>query len=232
MIEVGSHLVSPSVCSARRSRPSANYLLARMPSRRWIAAATNGNAFFNQQSRKAIERLGFKASRAFSAQAHGRHADGTLARHVLLSIIQTEWPQLCVRTGSTPSISRSRTQKTMARSDNRRERNDNGRKTERQGGAGHRGRAGHRPRHRGGLRRRGRESDRDRSRRQASSRASRPRRKHRSMSARPRRSMRWPSRSKRNSAGSTSSSIARASCTTAPCSNAPSRTGTSPSTST
>lgn len=47
-------------------------------------------SFFNQQSRKAIERLGAKPDGIL--RNHGRHADGTLRDTCVYSIIQTEWP--------------------------------------------------------------------------------------------------------------------------------------------
>ncbi|MFK8113845.1 MAG: GNAT family N-acetyltransferase, partial [Rubripirellula sp.] len=47
-------------------------------------------SFFNQQSRRAIERLGAKLDGVL--RNHQRHTDGTLRDTCVFSIIQSEWP--------------------------------------------------------------------------------------------------------------------------------------------
>ena len=47
-------------------------------------------SFFNQQSRRAIERLGAKLDGIL--RSHQRHIDGTLRDTCVYSIIQSEWP--------------------------------------------------------------------------------------------------------------------------------------------
>jgi len=49
-------------------------------------------SFFNQQSRKAIERLGAKLDGIL--RNHSRHADGTLRDTCVYSIISSEWPAI------------------------------------------------------------------------------------------------------------------------------------------
>jgi N-acetyltransferase len=46
--------------------------------------------FFNQQSRRAIERLGAKADGIL--RSHQRHADGSLRDTCVYSIVEAEWP--------------------------------------------------------------------------------------------------------------------------------------------
>jgi len=89
-VEIGSTWVARSVQRSALNTECKLMLLTHAFDTLACIAVEFRTHFFNQQSRRAIERLGAKQDGVL--RNHSRASDGTLRDTVVFSIIQSEWP--------------------------------------------------------------------------------------------------------------------------------------------